>query len=134
MPSLDTNCLLRWLLADIPDQAEQVEQLLHDGRSFDVADEVVLETVFVLERQARLARTTVKDAINVVMSEAAINLERSLWEEVMAIYVERPKLSVADIYVAVKAARRNQTPLYTFDQKMINQLPGCAPPPQSRTL
>lgn len=129
MPSLDTNCLLRWLLADIPHQGKQIENLLRDGRSFDVADEVILETVFVLEHQARLARVTVKDAISVIMTEAAINLDRPLWEEVMSIYVARPKLSVADICISIKALRRNQTPLYTFDQKMISQLPGCAPPP-----
>ncbi|MDR2348031.1 MAG: PIN domain-containing protein [Bifidobacteriaceae bacterium] len=129
MPSLDANCLLRWLLGDIPDQAKRVEALLGSGHRFEVGDEVVLETVFVLERQALLGRETVKAAIETVMAEAAVDMDRDLWRQSLDVYAARPKLSMADICFALKAVRRRRTPLYTFDKKMISQLPGCAAPP-----
>ena len=129
MPSLDTNCLLRLVLMDVPEQTARVEGLLADGRVFCVADETVLETIFVLERHAGLARPVVHDAIEALMAEAAIDIDRPLWREVLTVYVARPKLSVTDICVALKAARRGRAPLYTFDKKMLSQLPGCATPP-----
>ena len=38
MPSLDANCLLRWLLDDIPEQTVQVTALVNSGESVYVAD------------------------------------------------------------------------------------------------
>ena len=50
MPSLDTNCLLRWLLGDIPEQKALVTALIDSGDSFSVADTALIETVFVPEK------------------------------------------------------------------------------------
>ena len=36
MPSLDTNCLLRWLLNDIPEQAALVTSLVNSEENFAV--------------------------------------------------------------------------------------------------
>jgi hypothetical protein len=38
MPGLDADCVLRWLLDDIPEQTARVEVLLRDGRQFEVPD------------------------------------------------------------------------------------------------
>ncbi len=50
MASLDTNCLLRWILNDIPEQTELVADLFNSGESVTVADAAIIETVFVLEK------------------------------------------------------------------------------------
>jgi predicted nucleic-acid-binding protein len=52
--SLDTNCLLRWLLGDLPEQAEAVTRLLASQETFAVADAVIIEVVFVLEKIKKL--------------------------------------------------------------------------------
>ena len=50
MPSLDTNCLLRWLLGDIPEQTALVTALVNSGEDIAVADAALIETIFVLEK------------------------------------------------------------------------------------
>lgn len=41
MASLDTNCLLRWILNDIPEQTELVADLFNSGESVTVADAAI---------------------------------------------------------------------------------------------
>lgn len=122
MASVDTNVLLRWLLADVPAQTERADALLASGRQFTVDDVAIIEVVFVLERVMRLRRATVADAVNTVISRAALDLDRDRWRAVVTDYVAHPKLSVADIYLARRAAEREAAPLYTFDKKLASQL------------
>lgn len=122
MASVDTNVLLRWLLADVPAQTERADALLASGRQFTVDDVAIIEVVFVLERVMRLRRATVADAVNTVISTAALDLDRDRWRAVVTDYVAHPKLSVADIYLARRAAEREAAPLYTFDKKLASQL------------
>lgn len=122
MPSLDTNVLLRWLLADVPAQAARVDDLLASGDRFTVDDAALIETVFVLERVVLLSRATVKEVIEVVLSTASIDLDRPLWTAIIGVYTKHPKLSVADVYLALRAQKSGTTPLYTFDRKLASQL------------
>lgn len=57
-------------------------------------------------------------------------MDRSLWDRVLDIWVEHPKLSVVDVYLAVKAQDHGIEPVYTFDAKMVNQLAGAAAVPE----
>ncbi|MDR1712457.1 MAG: PIN domain-containing protein [Propionibacteriaceae bacterium] len=131
MPSADTTCLLRWLLDDVPAQTRRVQALLDSGPGLYVADGVLIETVFVLERQARVGRDTVALSIDAVLAEASFDVDRELWHGILELYRAHPKLAVADIYFALLARRQGRTPLYTFDRKMAAQLPDCAIPPEA---
>ncbi len=122
MPSVDTNVLLRWLLADVPDQAERVDALLASGAQLTVDDAALIEVVFVLERVMRLRRASIADAVSTVISTAAFDLDRDRWRAVVGTYVAHPKLSVADVYLAHRAAERGAVPLYTFDKKLATQI------------
>lgn len=122
MPSVDTNVLLRWLLADVPAQAERVDQLLAAGEQFVVDDAALIEVVFVLERVMRFGRPSIADAVITVISTAAFDLDRTRWSHLIADYVDHPKLSVADLYLARRARERGATPLYTFDSKLATQV------------
>jgi len=122
--SLDTNVLLRWLLADVPDQAARVDALLDAGERCTIDDTALIETVFVLERVMLLSRSAVADAIRTVLSTAAYDVERSRWSAVMDAYLERPRLSVTDLYLAERARESGATPLYTFDKKLASQQNG----------
>ncbi|MDR2895657.1 MAG: PIN domain-containing protein [Propionibacteriaceae bacterium] len=128
MASLDTNCLLRWILGDLPDQQRRVEQLLRTEESLVVEDIVLIEVVFVLERSAGLRRRTIQDCLHAIMSES-VHMERSIWNQTMEIWVKHPKLSVVDVFLAVKAESQQDTPVYTFDAKMLSQLSATAPVP-----
>ncbi|MDR0627079.1 MAG: PIN domain-containing protein [Bifidobacteriaceae bacterium] len=129
MPSLDTNCLLRWLLGDVPAQQARVDGLIAADASLAVEDVAVIEAVYALERSLRIGRETITEAINTLVGTKAIAMDRDLWHSILKTYLSHPKLSLVDIYLAQRARRSGQTPLYTFDAKMINQLADASPVP-----
>ncbi|MDR2922738.1 MAG: hypothetical protein LBU85_05290 [Treponema sp.] len=55
MPSLDTNCLLRWLLDDIPEQTALVTALVDSGENFTVADAALIETLSIYTTHPKLS-------------------------------------------------------------------------------
>jgi len=50
MPSLDTNCLLRWLLGDVPEHTAIITAIINSEKNLAVADAALIEMVFVLEK------------------------------------------------------------------------------------
>ena len=125
MPSLDTNCLLRWLLNDLQEQTSLVTALVDSGESFAVADAVLIETVFVLEKLKKIGRETIEKAVKVVIEKDSISCNRELFIEILPIYTGHPKLSFVDCYLEVLARRTGTAPLLTFDQKLAKQLSGA---------
>ena len=67
IPSLDTNCLLRWLLDDVPEQTKLVSALINSGEGAAVADAALIETVFVLEKLKKIRRETIEKALLAVI-------------------------------------------------------------------
>ncbi|MDR0284096.1 MAG: PIN domain-containing protein [Propionibacteriaceae bacterium] len=129
MASLDTNCLLRWFLNDIPEQRQRVERLIGSGEALTVDDVVVIEAVFALESGAKLSRETISGFLGAAMTYPLL-IDRTLWTEVLRTWTGHPKLSIVDVYLATKTARAGKGPVYTFDTKMVNQLePAQAVPP-----
>lgn len=124
MPSLDTNCLLRWLLGDIPEQTASVTAFINSGKSVVVADVALIETVFVLEKIKKISRETIEKAILAVIQKETILCNRELFIEILPLYTGHPKLSFVDCYLEVLARRTDAAPLLTFDRKLANQLSG----------
>jgi predicted nucleic-acid-binding protein len=120
--SLDTNCLLRWLLDDVPSQTEQVIALLDSRRIFVIEDAVFIETVFVLEKVKKISRPTVQQAVLSIIGRSNIKCSRELFTETMEIYVNHSKLSMVDCYLSVKARQSANIPLFTFDEKLAKQV------------
>jgi len=50
MPSLDTNCILRWLLDDVPAHTKLITEIIDSNDNLTVADAALIETIFVLEK------------------------------------------------------------------------------------
>jgi predicted nucleic acid-binding protein len=120
--SLDTNCLLRWLLGDVPEQTEAVNRLLDSLETFVVLDAALIEVIFVLEKIKKIERSLIQKAVQVIMAQANIKCSQEVFEETMPLYVDHPKLSITDCYLSVLAKRDKALPLYTFDRKLSNQL------------
>jgi len=123
MPSLDTNCLLRWLLDDIPEQTALVTALVNSGEGVAVADAALIETVFVLEKIKKISRETIEKTVMAIIGKNTIHCNRELFIEILPIYTTHTKLSFVDCYLAVLAKRTGTAPLLTFDKKLANQLP-----------
>ena len=124
MPSLDTNCLLRWLLNDIPEQASLVTELINSGDNLAVADAVLIETVFILEKLKKISRETIEKAIMAVIENDSILCNKELFTEILPVYYSHPKLSFVDCYLEAFARKTGNTPLLTFDKKLAYQLSG----------
>jgi predicted nucleic-acid-binding protein len=125
MSSLDTNCILRWLLDDIPEQTTLVTALINSGERFAVADAALIETVFVLEKLKKISRETIEKAVTAVIENDAILCNRELFIEILPVYTSHPKLSFVDCYLEVHARKTESVPLLTFDKKLANQLSGA---------
>ena len=124
MPSLDVNCILRWLLDDVPEQTVIVTNLINSDESFVVADAAVIETVFVLEKVKKISRENVEKAVMVIIGKDNIICNKELFIEILPIYTSHPKLSIVDCYLEVLAQKTGNLPLLTFDKKLANQLSG----------
>jgi len=122
MASLDTSCLLRWLIDDIPDQAQAVQALMDTQGPVTVTDAAMIESVFSLETSFGLTRREIVLAMSAVLGESAFDLDGSLWFEMFGDYLNHPKLSIMDIYLTHRAQLDSAAPLYTFDRKLANQL------------
>ncbi|MCL2602571.1 MAG: PIN domain-containing protein [Treponema sp.] len=126
MPSLDTNCLLRWLLDDISEQTALVTAVVNSGENIAVADAALIEIVFVLEKLKKIRRETIEKAMLTIVKKETIVCNRELFLEVLPLYTNHPKLSFVDCYLEVLSRRTGATPLLTFDKKLANQLSGAS--------
>jgi predicted nucleic-acid-binding protein len=119
--SLDTNCLLRWLLLDVPAQAQLVANHLAQGQH-QVADMALLEFVYVLEAVYGYPRQLVAKNLEIIAAHPNISCNRELLKHVLPAYVEHPAVSFGDCCLAICAHLNNAAPLRTFDRKLANQL------------
>jgi predicted nucleic-acid-binding protein len=122
--SLDTNCLLRWLLGDLPEQTEIITNLLESSQSFVAADAAIIETIFVLEKVKKISRPAITQAVSAIIAQGNIKCSRTIFNETMLLYADHPKLSAVDCYLSVLARQTGATPLLTFDEKLASQAPG----------
>jgi uncharacterized protein len=122
MPSLDTNCLLRWLLGDVPDQTAIISNIINSEENLTVADAALIEMVFVLEKIKKISRETIEKTFLAIFEKDNILCNRKLFIEILPIYIGHPKLSFVDCYLQTLAASTGAVPLLTFDKKISNQL------------
>ena len=126
MIALDTNVLVRYLVADDTRQAEAARVLLAGlatGRSAFVCREVTVELVWVLERAYRFSR----DRISTVLEElvATEELEFEAVDDVASAAhgYRKGGADFSDLMIAAAARRSGAQPLYTFDRR-ASQLEG----------
>ncbi|MDR0284170.1 MAG: PIN domain-containing protein [Propionibacteriaceae bacterium] len=125
MASLDTSCLLRWLLGDVPEQTHAVQECLDQQGRVSLSDSALLEAVYVLEKLYKLTRQQIVLALGSVLGEAAFDFDASLWLDILSAYLSHPKLSIVDIYLVYRAEADGAGPVLTFDRKLATQLAGA---------
>lgn len=121
--SFDTNVLLRLLLNDIPKQHTAAKKLMGQAANqFAVADTVIIELVFGLDRYYGFRRPQIAEAVDGLMKLKEINCNRALFEGALPLFVNHNGLSFEDCCLAVHAQLNNAVPLWTFDKKLANQV------------
>lgn len=122
MASVDTNILLRWVLGDLPEQADAAGKLLEGDSEIQVADAALIEMGYVLEKVYKLDRILVTGYIKAIMALGQVNCNRALFSRVLPLYEQYQQVSLNDCCLAIYASFNDAEPLYTFDKQLANKL------------
>ena len=120
MTSLDTNVLVRYLVDDVPEQAEAARALidgLTSGEPGYICREVVLEIAWVLERSYGFTRNRVSEALMDLTASDTLVVENSDDVAAAAYRFRQGGVGFSDLMILRAAERANSTPLRTFDRR-----------------
>ncbi|MBQ9017301.1 PIN domain-containing protein [Candidatus Saccharibacteria bacterium] len=119
---LDTCVVLRMILRDVPEQAKRAVKILsRKGKRFYISEMVIYEAAYVMEKRMEMPREYIVDSLKDFLSGENICNGVGIFSGVFQMYLEHPKLSFADCYLAVQAGSQGTTPLWTFDRKLAGQ-------------
>ncbi len=114
MPKIlvDTNILLRHLI----DGDKTLQEVAKKGRVW-LLDEILIELVFALENHYHEPREVVFDLSVGLLLNPSIDTNRTLLFDALAVYRDRPNLSIVDAYLLV-FSQANKVELVTLDRKL----------------
>ncbi len=107
--TLDTNILLRFLLADVPRQSVRARKLIERQTNWHVSSLSIAEIVFVLEGM-RFARKEIKQNIEVLSSYANLHIARAVIHPALELYVTHSALSFIDACLVYEALMNMPNP------------------------
>ena len=127
IPFLDTNILLRHLLEDHPEHSAKATAFLSRGEQGEqkvrIADTVVFETVFTLQRHYRVSKEKIRETVlPLILLPGVILPGTRRFRKVFDLYVEQ-NLPFADAYHAVLMEQLKITEIATFDEH-FDHIPG----------
>lgn len=128
MPGLDTNVLVRWLVADDDEQTAQVQRLFDASANGDplfVPATVALELEWVLRSRYRLDKAAVIQAFNALLETQGLEIQaEGAIERALHAY-RNGNAEFADCLHAGLCGAAERSPMMTFDVKAA-RLPGAA--------
>ncbi|MBX6424093.1 PIN domain-containing protein [Thermosulfurimonas sp. F29] len=118
----DTNVLLRYLLADVEEQYQEIRpffEALKQGRQKAVIlSEVFLETFYVLTKTYGIPTGEAAEALkDLLLYKGVLNRDKSLLLEAFNLFLESKGLSLLDCFLCIKA-RKQKGKILTFDEKL----------------
>lgn len=123
MKALDTNVLVRFLMNDDEQQAQQVYRLfkaVEAGRErFYVSLLVVLELLWVLESSFKLSRTEVLAALEDLTLLPVLEFESPTTLQSFMIEAATLNADLSDLLIAHQAKHQGCAEVYTFDRKAL---------------
>lgn len=129
MAALDTNVLVRWLVADDADQLAQAERLFRAvearGETLFVPVTVALELEWVLRSVYGFDRSAIQGAFNALLECAAIEFQLESSIERALHHHREASAEFADCVHAGLSSSAARGPLLTFDARAA-RLPGAA--------
>lgn len=129
IPFLDTNILLRHLLQDVPGQSERasafIQSVAAGTQGARIADTVVFEAVFTLQRRYRVPKADIAAALLPLIELPAIVLPGKRRFRLAFDYYVRLNIAFGDAYHAALMQSLKLTEVVTFDRE-YNRLPGIS--------
>lgn len=124
MIAVDTNILLRAIVRDNAEMSDAARALLR-GLSAEepgfVCREVLLETVWVLERAYRFPRAQIVDVLRDLFATGSLVAEASDDVAKATFMYGQGSADFADLMILAAAERVGATPLYTFDRRLARE-------------
>ena len=121
MTAVDTNVIVRYLVADDPGQSEAarslLEQLTPDTPGF-ICREVVIEVAWVLERSYRFPRARIAEALMDLTASDSLVVENSDDVVAAAHRYRQGGVGFSDLMILAAAERAGAAPLYTLDRRL----------------
>ncbi len=122
---IDTNVLLRYLVGDVPPQADKaralMERLAAGAERAKVLESVVAEAAWTLESFYRIPRPEIAEKLATVLSFKGVHAaQKGLLISALAKFGSTSS-DFVDCLLATKAQQRNLT-IYSFDAKDFRRL------------
>ena len=125
MPGLDTNVLVRWLVADDDDQTQHAQKLFKSAVSRQatlfVPSTVMLELEWVLRSRYRFDKNSVLQAFNALLETQELEFHAEDALELALHAYRQGAAEFADCLHAGLCAAADRAPLLTFDEKAARQ-------------
>lgn len=120
---IDTNIIVRLITGDDPKNYKKAKKLLSQkNKTFIFEDAAMMEVVYVLSgKEYKYSRQQVVAGIELISAFDNIYFNKDLIDDALNLYVDHPRLSFVDCYLAAITSITDETPLWTFDKKLINQ-------------
>jgi len=116
MQIVDANIVLRYLLNDTEDLAEEAAKILENKKVY-VPTEVIAEIVYVLEKVYQAKNDEIADSLRELFNYGNIDVDDSrVVEEALSVYSSRKLDFVDTLLFAYKKVRNDE--VYTFDKKL----------------
>lgn len=122
---LDTNALLRFLLNDIPDQANQVEQLFQQAKDKQIQlilpQIIIFEIVFALEKYYKFQKEDIVGKMYSIVSATYLKVQnRIIFYQALKLWRDQKSISLVDCFLAIYASE-HKSQVFSFD-KDLNKL------------
>lgn len=121
MKALDTNVLVRYLVADEKDMADRALQLLKSahtsGESYLITTLVLLETLWVLRTKYGLVRKDICEAVLKLENLSGVTFENPERIRSFLQHASEDILELADLLIALNANECGAETVLTFERK-----------------
>lgn len=125
---IDTNLLLRYLLNDLPDQADAVEKLLKRADAGKVLLKtnvmVIAELVRTCESFYKLSKQEIRDKVVMILNTPGLEIENhDLLLQAILLYADQ-NIDFIDAYNGCWTKDKRIPLVFTFDQQHYRRIPG----------
>jgi|SRR6185312_15262179 len=118
---LDTNGFLRMLLNDIPEQADQVVELIKKAKAAKVQilvpQIIIFEINFILEKYYLFKKPEIIEKLKALITSSYFVIESRDTFSKALIFYSQTTVSLVDCFLLSKA-NLEDSELFTFDQKL----------------
>ena len=117
MTLIDANVILRYLLNDIPEQADKAESVIKQG-SFTLP-EIIAEVVYVLIKLYKVPRNEIKSIVAPIFNEVEIQ-NKEIIVNALSVFSETA-FDFVDCIIISRKKLLNEN-VFTFDKKLSARL------------